>query len=507
MKKNTWLCLQNLTNWESFDSLPLPPGNIFVYWILKPQQINLFLSSQEGKIRHKLDLRQCGIIPENLSGLPAGALFFQELLADLTATINHPIYGLKNNFMEGDSPVFLEGGENLLNLNDQKLLTLGDWISLSRCKTHLLGVLNKQSFTIPLNQLTPKNSGVFYTTQAEDWKQFSIKARFLTWATLPKLPLPARQLIGLTPGVKMEIQKSQKIRLQVSHPEILLPMDNSWFQEAPPPPASVHHLGGVKDRVLVANMQGITDFREAGQVAHFVGGRFTGISDQSAPKKKSGPARTFYSFEDKTYQFTTVSAFSMEGDQSWGLRETLLLEGEPFVTPGRLTLDHFFLNDSPDFCVSATLRHPRFRREGLCRGWGSFEWMVFTWAPWEKITVQILDHQPDKQPIPLSRDKKSRILQGAGFVFRKKDIQISLIFPQNQGPGPHVLPYRFGKIGGRSGLIINPEGAYGSLSSQELDNWEEHFNFQIRLNSPTLPDLRLTDQGRSEFIPPYCRLI
>lgn len=503
MKKNQGILFQDLTNLPDFLQLQLPPEGCFVHWILRLDQLEGFLQAQDGRFRRHLDHHRGRILPLNLTGLPASGLFTGELEADVESTFRHPVWGYQQFFPEQRPPVILIEAQALLNLPAQKLSILGDWLTLEAGHRHFLGMIAGRPVQLPLKTAGSPEARNILTDEHQDWSSlppgWQSGPLDLSHSRLPQLPL------GLIPREKKGLEEASALRRKVRAPEILLPLDHTWFQPPAPLPPTLHHLGGIKERILVANMQGKADFREAGQVSHFQGGRFTGLSDQQEPQASTGKAQAFYTWEGKTYHFSTVSAFSLEGEESWGLRETLLLEGEPFVTPGRLTIDHFFVNDGPEFCISLTLRHPRFRQAGKVTGYGAFEWLVMDWAPWEKIQVQIQDHHGEPEYRDLSRDRKPQILRGAGFTFRKKNFALGLVFPQNQVPGPRQLPYRLGKLGGRTGLIINPEGVYGPVDSEDLDNWEEHFNFQVRLNPVAPLPLALTPQGLREFLPPFVR--
>jgi hypothetical protein len=159
-----------------------------------------------------------------------------------------------------------------------------------------------------------------------------------------------RTLHGLAPNEKRALHEVGVLRRSTTpsplHQELLFhspeypglgTRDAVDFEEA---------LGGIRKRSLVANMQGLTDLSEAGLRARFQGGRLTGIEDAGTGAVLCSGTDTFLEWGGKKHRFVVNSAFSFEGDYSWGLRQSLLLNHEDLAAPGRAILDYYFVEES-----------------------------------------------------------------------------------------------------------------------------------------------------------------
>ena len=309
-----------------------------------------------------------------------------------------------------------------------------------------------------------------------------------------------------TPGAKKSMDAIGVLRRSTSpsplHQEVLFhsqdypglgTRDAVDFEEA---------LGGIRKRSLVANMQGLTDLREAGLRARFQGGRLVRVEDTNTGGILCSGTDTFLEWAGKRHRFVVNSAFSFEGDYSWGLRQSLLLNHEDLSEPGRAILDYYFVEESREFFVAATVRWPRWKAPATVTGWAILEMTLFD-LPWiEPLSTRVV--WPDGRSADrLHRGRASGVLAGTDFVFAGGKQSLVLGFPQNQTPRPYQLPWRLERVWSSSRLVVSPEGGQGARPSSEFDGIEEHFSFYLTPAEGAKLPFSVTRKQAVELIPPY----
>ena len=262
-------------------------------------------------------------------------------------------------------------------------------------------------------------------------------------------------------------------------------------------------LGGIRKRALVANMQGVTDFQEGSLKVRFQGGRLIRIEDSARKEILCNGAESSLTWNGKKHVFVTNSAFSFEGDFSWGLRQSLVLEHEDFSSAGRLILDFFFVEESREFFVAATIRWPRFKAPVTIERWAPLRLEFVGPGASEVLTTRSL------WPNGSSRDEIHRkspgkgILCGTDFVFGLGTSGLVLGFPQNQLPRPHYLPWSLKSSWLGTRLFLNPEGGDSPRPSGDFDGIEEHFHFYLNRSDGAKLPFSVTRKQATELIPPY----
>lgn len=262
-------------------------------------------------------------------------------------------------------------------------------------------------------------------------------------------------------------------------------------------------LGGIRKRSLVANMQGQTDLQEQDLRVRFQGGRLVRIEDAKTQTVLCSGADTYLEWEGGRHRFTVNSAFSFEGDYSWGLRQSLVLNHDDLAEPGRAILDYYFVEESREFFVAATVRWPRWNRPVEVTRWAALELTLFDLPLVDPLTTRVL--WPDGRSADrIHRGRASGLLTGTDFVFSAGKKSLVLGFPQNQTPRPHVLPWRLSRGWSRSRLVVNPEGGgAGHRPSSEFDGMEEHFSFYVTPTEGARLPFSVTRKQAVELIPPY----
>jgi len=265
-------------------------------------------------------------------------------------------------------------------------------------------------------------------------------------------------------------------------------------------------LGGIRKRALVANMQGVTDFQEGSLKVRFQGGRLIRIEDSARKQILCKGAESSLTWNGKKHPFVTNSAFSFEGDFSWGLRQSLVLEHEDLSSSGRLILDFFFVEESREFFVAATIRWPSFKVPVTIENWAPLRLEFVGPGASEVLTTRSLWPNGSSRDEIHRKGPRKGILCGTDFVFGLGTGGLVLGFPQNQLPRPHFLPWSLenGWMGKK--LFLNPEGGDTPRPSQDFEGVEEHFHFYFnRADGAKLP-FSVTRKQATELIPPYVAL-
>jgi len=261
-------------------------------------------------------------------------------------------------------------------------------------------------------------------------------------------------------------------------------------------------LGGIRKRALVANMQGQTNLQEQGFQVRFLGGKLVRIEDSRTGTVLCTGAESYLEWGGVRHRFTVNSAFSFEGDYSWGLRQSLVLQHEDLAEPGRAILDYYFVEESREFFVAVTVRWPRWKTPVMVSRWAILELSLFD-LPWVDPFASRVVWPDGRSSNRLHRGENSGILTGTDFLFAAGKKTIVLGYPQNQTPRPHLLPWRLARGWTGSRLVVNPEGGHGARPCQEFEGIEEHFSFYLTQAEGAKLPFSVTRKQAVELIPPY----
>lgn len=261
-------------------------------------------------------------------------------------------------------------------------------------------------------------------------------------------------------------------------------------------------LGGIRKRSLVANMQGQTDLSEAGLKVRFQGGRLVRIDDALSGTVLCTGTESSLDWGGSRHLFQVNSAFSFEGDYSWGLRQSLVLEHDDLAEPGRAIFDFYFVEESREFFIAATVRWPKWKSPVTVTRWSPLELSLFDLSLLEPLTSRVV--WPDgRRSDHIHRGESTGVLEGTDFVFAAGKRALALGFPQNQTPRPHALPWRLVRGWGKARLVLNPEGGQHPTPSTEFEGIEEHFSLYLTLADRAKFPFSVTRKQAIELIPPY----
>jgi len=323
-------------------------------------------------------------------------------------------------------------------------------------------------------------------------------ARFQPVPRVPVAPTPAAKASSLALGNLRRASSPPPL-----HEAILFRSQDYPGLGAKEAVDSEETLGGIRKRSLVANMQGQTDLNEQGFRVRFQGGRLVRIEDSRTGTVLCSGTDSYLEWDGVRHRFVVNSAFSFEGDYSWGLRQSLVLAHDDLAEPGRAILDYYFVEESREFFVAATVRWPRWKKPATVNRWAILEMTLFD-LPWvDPLTTRAL--WPDgRSGDQIHRGQASGVLTGTDFVFSAGKAAVAFGFPQNQVPRPHILPWRLARGWGQSRLVVNPEGGNtGHRASADFDGIEEHFSFYLTQAEGAKLPFSVTRKQAVELIPPY----
>ena len=253
-------------------------------------------------------------------------------------------------------------------------------------------------------------------------------------------------------------------------------------------------LGGIRKRQLVASMQGQTALKEDRLGVRFQGGRIVRVDDLAARAALCTDSATYLEWGGRKRPFAVTSAFSFEGDFSWGLRQNLVLSHDDLAESGRAVIDVYFVEESRELFAGCTVRWPRWRAPQTIASWAPLELSLFSVGTLSSRAVWPDGTGTDR----LHRGERSGLLTGTDFVLADKQ-SVVVGFPQNQTPRPYHLPWKLE----RGRLVINPEGGYEPRSSADFEGIEEHFTLYLTLADGAKLPFSPTRKQASELIPPY----
>lgn len=475
------------------------PDRAPCHWVVDPRQFAKLLTQDTPSARFVRDRDQKGdaFFPVNLSGQDWNHLFPDEALRDAEETA--AVFGT-------DIPVFLKETAHrppwLAQVPYQVLL----W-EKHREEKVLLAVSRGEARSLPLGS---DGEGVRWIVPA----QILLAALPpLPWTSLGSLqddfkPHPHPEPAGLTPADKIRIHKTAELRREAPAKYSLKNIFsvNSEFPGLGTKEAVDFEetLGGIRKRALVASTQGTSDMREAGLAVRFQGGHLQRILG-AKEEVLCTSAASYLEWKGKRRTFRTNSAFTLAGDFSFGLRESLVLEDPDLAEPARMIIDYYFVEDSPEFFASVTVRWPRWKVPGPVSAWAPLELGLFPLKDRKALTCRTLWPDGKSDDVLLDTKKGQGLLSGTNFLFSCGETALVLGFPQNQTPRPHRLSWRLGKEGSQKVLFVNPEGGTGPRPCEEWEGIEEHFSFYLALPQESRLPFLVTRKQASELIPPYIK--
>lgn len=338
------------------------------------------------------------------------------------------------------------------------------------------------------------------------------------WTTAqPQLLAPEKWLPAPEPAAGFDLPLDEKLRSSAlaQTRQSTSPALQSFFFKSPhfPGPGgseaedSEETIGGIRKRHLIANMQGLTRVTEGALEVQFKGGRLAGIFDRPTGRRLTGPGYSHCITRKDKLNFKTISAFSLEGDFSWGLRETLELNGRGVSQPGRLVLDYYFVEESLELFVSVSVRHPIWEPGVEVRERAILKLPVLEISRQTGINLKTWFADGASSESLITPRHKTGRLWGNDFILTGKDRTLVVSFVENNLPRPRCLAFQVARFKGKKWLWINPEGSFHPEKFPDNQALEEHFTLAIALwNQQGLP-FKPSRKASNENIPPFAKLI
>lgn len=481
------------------------PAQAVCHWIVAPlRSLELLAAAGPGPefLRSRL-LTGDRLFCTNPTGYDWNQMFPSEAEQEtrtLTALIAHEVFLFLETTPQAppwleqfDRPIFRAAPEGLCILKGTKRICL-PWASRNKAPNR--GVW----WIVPGQALFSALPPAPWGDLPNDLPQLMERGREDGVAKAPATPTPAEKLTWHAIGLSRRSTDSSPL-----HQAVLFRSQDYPGLGAKEAVDFEETLGGIRKRALVANMQGQTDMAEGSLKVRFLGGRIVRIEDSKSGLGLCTGSESYIEWNGGRHHFSVNSAFSFEGDFSWGLRQSLVLIHEDLAEPGRAIFDYYFVEESREFFVAGTVRWPRWKQPMVVQRWAPLELSLFDLSWMEPLTTRVV--WPDGRTADrYHRREKSGVLVGTDFVLAAGKRSLVLGFPQNQTPRPHVLPWRRRDAWGRSNLMICPEGGVGPKPSTEFDGVEEHFSFYLGLADGAKLPFSVTRKQAVELIPPYVEL-
>ena len=256
------------------------------------------------------------------------------------------------------------------------------------------------------------------------------------------------------------------------------------------------HKAPGKDRVLIASMMGMVALTGKSFEANFLDGRFSGLSVRSRQVLAGRPASAYLTIEGRKYLFQTESAFSYESSErakETGLRSAFSLQLPEENQKGRLVVDYYFNEESPELFLDFQLRYPKLDPYTVIEEVVPFELPLFELKDREKATIRSVFPDGTRCLNIISRETPLKILYGSYFEITKDGKGCSLHFCGSNSPRIGFLQFSCRPCPpGRKKYIVfvNLNGTYipvgsgysgagdfSSLYSEKVEN----FSFKIGL--------------------------
>ena len=282
-----------------------------------------------------------------------------------------------------------------------------------------------------------------------------------------------------TPEHRLMVQEVADLR---ARSDLKSAQEPFFYRLAPtqiPPPLKDKHagVGGVAQRSLVSSMQSSGELQSGDWLLHFLDGKLQTIHTVSQ-KNWLVELNTRLEYKGASMTSQVISAFSIEGEDYWGLRNSSRIQGRLQGQEGLSVVDYLFTEDSPDMVICQSIRYPRVE--------GSTP--LHENAPCELVLWECRNH-PISVTVYCGGSKIVHLLQskaqplelaGTDLVFSLqgmvKPLECFISFPQNRVTAPCSLTASIQKRKGKNRLVLSVFGYKGSIEKTSTEGWEEHFS-------------------------------
>jgi hypothetical protein len=233
------------------------------------------------------------------------------------------------------------------------------------------------------------------------------------------------------------------------------------------------------DHQNIAAMQGNIMLSGSLFTAHFASGRLLGIEENGSRITPFELSQSYLRIGGQDYPFSPISSFSIEGENSRGLRSIENVEGlNTGISPSFLT-DYIFVDDFPFLMVSIRVRYPVMVPKKNLSAVAPVEHYLARLEKDEFLTVWSLSKDGSRFMLTFGPTPMVRILAGSLFFIQKKGKGILLGFPPYREPSIGMCAFTVEKHKNHSFFKAAPFGSYNQLNAEKHSGVEELFSYFI----------------------------
>ncbi|MBN1698874.1 MAG: hypothetical protein JW881_15260 [Spirochaetales bacterium] len=343
-----------------------------------------------------------------------------------------------------------------------------------------------EPFTEVINELLSKHKAAFTTITALDdeaIRKMHDPAPFKGFSFIPDCPLWRKNAQSARNDRHLEIKTSRTYKdiLRETSP---FNLDHVLKKRIQPHQKSMFPP---KERINEANMQGnAVLYGEAFSVA-FLEGRIHHFIINNKKMNVGEKSRSFINYDDTDYDFQNLSAFSIQGERSRGLRESQKISIEETGKPGIQLTDYYFVDDFQYLLVTSKITYPLLRPKSLIAQLSPFELPLLRFTKNETITIYI--HSAFSiSSFPVPHEQRKIITAGELFVVEAKDYCILIGYPEKKGSGLQFLEFRVDDEKKEYILKANPFGTYIASPPEWYNGITEIYTFYIGVDT-AVPDV------------------
>jgi hypothetical protein len=237
-----------------------------------------------------------------------------------------------------------------------------------------------------------------------------------------------------------------------------------------------------KERINDTNMQGNAILYGDAFSVTFLEGKIIHFKINNTNASIGKKSRSFISVSGKNYYFQNLSAFSILGERSRGLREAQLIPIDENSEPGVQLTDYYFVDDFPYLLITSKITYPFFQPGTVLKHISPFELPLIHYTKNDSITIHA---QSAYSVSSLSVPYENRIIILAGdfFCISAKNYCIVIGFPVEKGAGSQFMEFSVEERKKDYCLKANPFGTYLQAPSEWYSKITELFTFYIGVNT------------------------
>ena len=299
-----------------------------------------------------------------------------------------------------------------------------------------------------------------------------------------------------SPGLRNKLltadqYKIKKDKKQEDYRSLLIALSNSHLPEEKKPEAGKNEKGSREifppaDRISDCTMQGNTILAGSDFAGNFHNGKLYNLQDKQEKNLLAGEmARSYIKILKKEYQFQNLSSFSVGGEYTRGLRESLKIEIPEQIHEGTQITEYIFIDDFPYLIVSSRIKYPVLDLGTIITAIAPFEIPLF----YIDKAIQILALTPGSTRTYTLDPAHDLYTIPANLVSIPGETGNNILFgfPPEKNSTLGIMEFKIKRCKKQHLLVINLFGTYSPLAAKQFNKTTEIFSFYIGV-SPVIPE-------------------